>query len=38
MSTYIDYRLNLLDDDAQFYNDNQIATDDIVAIGLVYQF
>lgn len=38
MSTYIDYRLNLLDDDAQFYKDNHISTDDIVAIGLVYQF
>ena len=38
MSTYIDYKINMLDDDVQFYKDNGIATDDILAIGLVYQF
>lgn len=38
MSTYVDYKINLLDNDDQFYADNGIATDDIVAVGLVYQF
>ncbi|SQB29348.1 Outer membrane porin protein [Citrobacter koseri] len=28
----------LLDEDDSFYADNGIATDDIVAVGLVYQF
>ncbi|MDA8481359.1 porin OmpC [Citrobacter sp. Awk 4] len=38
MSTYVDYKINLLDEDDQFYEDNGISTDDIVAVGLVYQF
>ena len=38
MSTYVDYKINLLDEDDEFYADNGIATDDIVAVGLVYQF
>ena len=38
MSTYVDYKINLLDDDDQFYQDAGIATDDVVALGLVYQF
>jgi len=38
MSTYVDYKINLLDGDEQFYKDAGIATDDIVALGLVYQF
>lgn len=38
MSTYVDYKINLLDSDDNFYEDNGIATDDIVAVGLVYQF
>jgi len=38
MSTYVDYKINLLDEDDQFYKDNGISTDDIVALGLVYQF
>ncbi|HCQ0002402.1 TPA: porin OmpC [Escherichia coli] len=37
MSTYVDYKINLLDND-DFYEANGIATDDIVAVGLVYQF
>ena len=37
MSTYVDYKINLLDDNA-FTRDAGIATDDIVALGLVYQF
>ncbi|QMD24702.1 porin OmpC [Citrobacter freundii] len=38
MSTYVDYKINLLDEDDNFYESNGIATDDIVALGLVYQF
>ncbi|MDY1035653.1 porin OmpC [Lelliottia sp. CFBP8978] len=38
MSTYVDYKINLLDEDDVFYKDAGIATDDIVALGLVYQF
>ncbi|EJJ4225696.1 porin OmpS1 [Salmonella enterica] len=38
MSTYVDYKINLLDKDDDFYASNGIATDDIVGIGLVYQF
>ncbi|MEJ5071950.1 porin OmpC [Enterobacter ludwigii] len=37
MSTYVDYKINLLDDNT-FTNDNGINTDDVVALGLVYQF
>ncbi|MFO3904608.1 porin OmpC [Enterobacter hormaechei] len=38
MSTYVDYKINLLDEDDQFYKDNGIGTDDTIALGLVYQF
>ena len=38
MSTFVDYKINLLDEDDSFYADNGIGTDDIVALGLVYQF
>ncbi|QMV54060.1 porin (plasmid) [Ewingella americana] len=38
MSTYVDYKINLLDDTDSFYKDNGISTDDVVAVGLVYQF
>ena len=38
MSTYVDYKINLLDDDDQFYQDAGINTDDVVALGMVYQF
>ncbi|WP_333496428.1 porin OmpC [Kluyvera sp. CHPC 1.251] len=38
MSTYVDYKINLLDGNDSFYADNGIATDNIVAMGLVYQF
>ncbi|EAA7384848.1 porin OmpS1 [Salmonella enterica subsp. houtenae] len=38
MSTYVDYKINLLDKDDDFYASNGIATDDIVGVGLVYQF
>ncbi|SLY70209.1 outer membrane pore protein N, non-specific [Klebsiella pneumoniae] len=38
MSTYVDYKINLLDGNDKFYEDNGISTDNIVALGLVYQF
>ncbi|HHL2823968.1 TPA: porin OmpC [Citrobacter murliniae] len=38
MSTYVDYKINLLDEDDSFYANNGITTDDVVALGLVYQF
>ena len=38
MSTYVDYKINLLDSNDDFYKDNGISTDNIVALGLVYQF
>lgn len=37
MSTYVDYQINLLDSN-EFTNNTGINTDDIVALGLVYQF
>ncbi|HCN8364037.1 TPA: porin, partial [Escherichia coli] len=37
MSTYVDYKINLLDDN-QFTRKADINTDNIVALGLVYQF
>ena len=37
MSTYVDYKINLLDDN-NFTQRAGISTDDIVALGLVYQF
>lgn len=37
-STYVDYKINLLDNDDRFYKDNGISTDDIVGIGMTYQF
>ena len=38
MSTYVDYKINLLDEDDSFYTHNDISTDDVVALGMVYQF
>ncbi|HIC8823451.1 TPA: porin OmpC [Klebsiella aerogenes] len=38
MSTYVDYKINLLDGNDDFYKDNGISNDNIVALGLVYQF
>lgn len=37
MSTYVDYQINLLKN-SEFTEDTGIATDNIVALGLVYQF
>lgn len=37
MSVYGDYKINLMDE-TQFTHDMNIATDDIVALGLTYQF
>lgn len=37
MSTYVDYKINLLDD-TKLHEAISINTDNIVAVGLVYQF
>lgn len=37
MSAYVDYKINLLDDN-DFTKAANISTDDVVALGLVYQF
>lgn len=37
MSTYVDYKINLIDDNS-FTKATGVSTDDIVALGLVYQF
>ncbi|PLL16341.1 phosphoporin PhoE, partial [Klebsiella michiganensis] len=37
MSTYVDYKINLLDD-TRFTKDASISTDNIVAVGITYQF
>lgn len=37
LSTYVDYKINLLDDN-RFTDAAGINTDDVVAVGLVYQF
>jgi outer membrane porin protein LC len=37
MSTYVDYKINLLDDNT-FTKDAKVSTDNIVAVGLTYQF
>ncbi|EKS6728386.1 porin OmpC [Enterobacter mori] len=37
MSTYVDYKINLLDEN-DFTRSAGISTDDVVALGLVYQF
>ena len=37
-STYVDYKINLLDNDESFYKANGISTDDIVGAGMTYQF
>ena len=37
MSTYVDYQINMLDDN-EFTDAAGINTDDVVALGLVYQF
>ncbi|WP_336220269.1 porin OmpC [Citrobacter amalonaticus] len=38
MSTFVDYKINLLDDNDNFYRSNGINTDNVVAVGMVYQF
>ncbi|MFJ3455829.1 porin OmpC [Scandinavium goeteborgense] len=37
-STYVDYKINLLDGDDDFYEHNAISTDDVVGVGMIYQF
>ncbi|HEY2451840.1 MAG TPA: porin OmpC [Scandinavium sp.] len=40
MSAYVDYKINLLDGDDDFYNEKAsgINTDNVVGVGMVYQF
>ena len=38
MSTYVDYKINMLDNKDAFYEHMGINTDDVVGVGLVYQF
>ncbi|MGG5415066.1 porin OmpC [Edwardsiella tarda] len=38
MSAYVDYKINLLDGNDAFYKDNGISTDNIVGVGMIYQF
>ncbi|MGP3666735.1 porin, partial [Escherichia coli] len=37
MSTFVDYKINLIDK-SDFTKASGVATDDIVAVGMVYQF
>ncbi|WP_297121504.1 porin OmpC [uncultured Enterobacter sp.] len=37
-STYVDYKINMLDSNDELYTDFGISTDDIVGIGMTYQF
>lgn len=37
-SSYVDYKINLLDEDSRFYSANGISTDNIVGVGMIYQF
>ncbi|WP_313487551.1 porin, partial [Atlantibacter hermannii] len=32
------YKINLLDEDDEFYKAAGISTDDVVGIGMIYQF
>jgi outer membrane protein N len=38
MSAYVDYKINLLDNNDMFYKTVGINTDDVVGVGMVYQF
>ena len=38
MSAYVDYKINLLDGNDAFYKDNGINTDNVVGLGMIYQF
>ncbi|ECY1592210.1 porin OmpC, partial [Salmonella enterica] len=38
ISTLVEYKINLLDDNDSFYKSHGISTDDVVALGLIYQF
>ncbi len=37
-ATYVDYKINLLDNDGTAYKGLGISTDDVVGVGMVYQF
>ncbi|WP_100223005.1 porin OmpC [Edwardsiella tarda] len=38
MSAYVDYKINLLDGNDKFYEANGISTDNVVGVGMIYQF
>ncbi|MEL2319512.1 porin, partial [Klebsiella pneumoniae] len=38
LSTYVHYKITLLDGNDNFYADTGMSTDNRVALGLVYQF
>ncbi|MCK6936122.1 porin OmpC [Enterobacter roggenkampii] len=38
LSTYVDYKINMLDNDEALYDAYGISTDDIVGVGMTYQF
>jgi len=38
LTTYVDYKINLLDSDDNFYASSGISTDNIVGTGVIYQF
>ncbi|WP_438333797.1 porin OmpC [Edwardsiella tarda] len=38
MSAYVDYKINLLDGNDKYYENNGISTDNIVGVGMIYQF
>ena len=38
MSTYVDFKVNLLDSSSNFYHANGISTDNVLGMGLNYQF
>ncbi|WP_370545919.1 porin OmpC [Edwardsiella tarda] len=38
MSAYVDYKINLLDGNDDFYKNNGINTDNVVGVGMIYQF
>ncbi|RRB54103.1 porin, partial [Escherichia coli] len=37
MSAFVDYKINLIDE-SEFTKTSEVATDNIVAVGMTYQF
>ena len=38
LSAYVDYKINMLDNGEALYDGYGISTDDIVGVGMTYQF